>query len=96
MDFYLSTSIPSISVGQSLFMVYPPIYADVLRFMPLDCTLNIKGNTLKNYINSCTVTGLRLKMAFLDDLVLGSTYTLTINGLVNPTNPSAYVYKYCL
>ena len=96
LDFYLSTSIPSISVGQSLFMIFPPIFEDVLRFMPVTCTLNIKDNTLKNYINSCTVTGLRLKMPFLDDIVLGSTYTLTVNGIVNPTNPSANVYKYSL
>lgn len=96
MDFFLSTSIPSISVGQSLYMIFPPIYADVLRFMPLTCTLNIKGNTLKNYINSCSANGIRVKMPFLDDIVLGVTYTLTIQGIVNPTNPSANVYKYSL
>jgi hypothetical protein len=35
-------------------------------------------------------------MPFLDNLVLGSTYTLTVNGLINPTNPTSNVYRYSL
>lgn len=35
-------------------------------------------------------------MPFLDDLTLGSVYSLTINGLINPTNPSSDTYKYAL
>ena len=35
-------------------------------------------------------------MPFLDNLVLGSTYTLTVGGIINPTNPSSNVYRYSL
>lgn len=35
-------------------------------------------------------------MPFLDDLTLGSVYSLTLKGLINPTNPSSSVYKYAL
>ena len=96
MDFYLTSTMPSISVGQQLFLVFPPIFGDVLRFISPTCTLNIRGNTLKNYISSCSVTGLRLKMPFLDDIILGNVYTLTVDGIINPTNPSSNTYKYTL
>ncbi len=93
-DFYLPTTLSSIGVGQSLIMVFPPIYFDVLRFITPSCTLNIKGNTLKNYISSCYVIGMKLKMVFLDFIVTGSSYSLTIGGIINPTNPSSNVQKY--
>jgi hypothetical protein len=96
MNFYLSSSLAAIGVGQSLFLVFPSNFFDILRFISPQCILNIKGNTLKNYISSCSVKGLRLKMPFLDGIVIGSTYTLTINGLINPTNPSSNVFKYSL
>lgn len=78
MDFYLPSTIPSITVGQELFLVFPPIFEDVLRFIDPTCTLNIRGNTLKNYISECYVRGLKLKMPFLDDVVLSTTYSLTV------------------
>jgi hypothetical protein len=93
-DFYLPTTLTTIGVGQSLMMVFPPIYFDVLRFATPTCTLNIKGNTLKNYISSCSISGMRLKMVFLDYIVTGSSYSLTVSGLINPTNPSSNVQKY--
>ena len=93
-NFYLPTTLGTVSVGQSLFMIFPPIYFDVLRFIAPTCTLNLLGNTLKNYISSCSVYGMRLKMTFLDSLVLGSTYSLILTGIINPTNPSSKVYKY--
>ena len=75
-------------------MVFPPIYFDVLRFITPTCTLNILGNTLKNYISSCSVKGMRIKMIFLDNIVLGTSYSLTVGGIINPTNPSSNVQKY--
>jgi hypothetical protein len=39
---------------------------------------------------------MRLKMPFLDSLTLGSVYTLTVNGIINPTDPSSNTYKYAL
>jgi hypothetical protein len=96
LTFYLSTSLSSIGLGQSLFLIFPANYYDVLRFVTPTCTLNLLGNTLKNYLSSCSVKGMRIKMPFLDNLVLGSTYTLTVTGLINPTNPSANVYRYSL
>lgn len=93
-DFYLPTTLSSIGVGQALMMVFPPIYFDVLRFITPSCTLNIKGNTLKNYISSCYVVGMRLKMVFLDYIVTGSSYSLAIGGIINPTNPSSNVQRY--
>ena len=96
MDFFMPTTLGSVTVGQYLFMVFPPNFGDILRFVEPTCTLNIRGNTLKNYISSCSVKGLRIKMPFLDDLSLGSVYTLTIGGIINPINPSSYVYKYAL
>ena len=96
LTFYVDTVLTSVTVGQYLFLVFPPNFFDVLRFTTPTCTLNIRGNTLKNYISSCTVLGMRLKMPFLDDLSLGSVYQLTVNGLINPTNPSSYTYKYGL
>lgn len=51
MDFYLPSTLPSISVGQALFLIFPPMFEDVLRFIEPTCTLNIRGNTLKNYIS---------------------------------------------
>lgn len=96
MNFYIPTTLSSVTVGQYLFMLFPPNFGDVLRFVTPTCTLNIRGNTLKNYISSCSVYGMRLKMPFLDDLTLGSVYSLTVRGLINPTNPSSYVYKYAL
>ena len=93
-DFYLPTTLSTIGVGQSLMMIFPPIYFDVLRFATPTCTLNIKGNTLKNYISSCFISGMRLKMVFLDYIVTGSSYSLTVSGLINPTNPSSNVQKY--
>jgi hypothetical protein len=77
-------------------LVFPPNFANVLRFINPTCQLNIRGNTLKNYISSCTVAGMRLKMPFLDSLTLGSVYTLTVNGIINPTDPSSNTYKYAL
>ena len=35
-------------------------------------------------------------MPFLDNLVLGSTYSLTVTGLINPTNPTSNQYRYSL
>lgn len=92
----MSTSLSSIGLGQSLFLIFPATYFDVLRFVTPSCTLNILGNTLKNYVSTCTILGMRLKMPFLDNLVLGSTYTLTVGGFINPTNPTSNVYKYSL
>jgi len=94
--FYLPTSLSSIGLGQSLFLIFPATYFDVLRFVTPSCTLNILGNTLKNYVSTCSILGMRLKMPFLDNLVLGSTYTLTVGGFINPTNPTSNVYKYSL
>ena len=96
LTFYLSTSLTSIGLGQSLFLVFPANYYDVLRFMTPSCTLNLLGNTLKNYLSTCSVTGMRIKMPFLDNLVLGSTYTLTLSNLINPTNPTSNEYRYSL
>ncbi len=96
LTFYLSTTLSSVGLGQSLFLVFPATYYDVLRFVTPTCSLNILGNTLKNYVSTCTVSGMRIKMPFLDNLVLGSTYTLTIGGLINPTNPTTNVYLYSL
>jgi hypothetical protein len=91
---YLPTSLSSVGLGQSLFLVFPANFQDVLRFVTPACTLNLLGNTLKNYLSSCSVKGMRLKMPFLDNLVLGSTYNLLVSGLINPTNPSSNVYRY--
>lgn len=97
LTFYLSSSaLNSVGLGQSLFMVLPATFYDVLRFTTPSCTLNILGNTLKNYVSTCTVSGMRIKMPFLDNLVLDSTYTLTVGGLINPTNPTSNVYRYSL
>ena len=96
LTFYLPTSLTSVGLGQSLFMIFPATYYDVLRFVTPTCNLNIYGNTLKNYLSTCTVKGMRIKMPFLDNLVLGSTYTLTVGGIINPTNPSSNVYRYSL
>lgn len=96
LNFYVPSTLTSVGVGQYLFLLFPPNFADVLRFVTPSCQLNIRGNTLKNYISSCTVRGNRLKMPFLDDLTLGSVYSLIINGLINPTNPSSSTYKYAL
>jgi hypothetical protein len=96
LDFYIDSVLLSVTVGQYLFLVFPPNFFDVLRFISPTCTLNIRGNTLKNYISSCSVLGMRIKMPFLDDLTLGSVYQLTVNGIINPTNPSSYTYKYAL
>ena len=96
LTFYLATSLTSIGLGQSLFMVFPATYYDVLRFVTPTCTLNLLGNTLKNYLSTCSVSGMRIKMPFLDNLVLGSTYTLTMTGLINPTNPTSNNYRYSL
>ena len=96
LTFYLPTSLSSIGLGQSLFLIFPATYFDVLRFVTPSCTLNILGNTLKNYVSTCSILGMRLKMPFLDNLVLGSTYTLSIGGFINPTNPTSNVYKYSL
>ena len=96
LTFYLPTSLKSIGIGQTLFLVVPVTFSDVLRFISPSCTLNILGNTLKNYVSTCSVLGMRIKMPFLDNLVLGSTYTLTVNGLINPTNPTSNVYRYSL
>ena len=96
LTFYLATSLTSIGLGQSLFMVFPATYYDVLRFVTPTCTLNLLGNTLKNYLSTCSVSGMRIKMPFLDNLVLGSTYTLTLTGLINPTNPTSNNYRYSL
>lgn len=91
---YLPTTLGSVGLGQSLFLVFPANFYDVLRFASPVCTLNILGNTLKNYLSSCSVKGMRVKMPFLDNLVLGSTYNLIVSGLINPTNPSSNVYRY--
>ena len=39
---------------------------------------------------------MRIKMPFLDNLVLGSTYSLTVTGVINPTNPTSNEYRYSL
>jgi hypothetical protein len=94
LTFYLPTTLSTIGLGQTLFLALPATFSDVLRFVTPTCTLNILGNTLKNYVSTCTVGGMRIKMPFLDNLVLGSTYTLTVGGLINPTNPTSNVYRY--
>lgn len=96
LSFYLQTSLNSIGLGQSLFLVFPANYHDVLRFVSPTCTLNLLGNTLKNYLSTCSVYGMRIKMPFLDNLALGSTYSLTVSGIINPTNPSSNSYRYSL
>jgi hypothetical protein len=77
-------------------LAFPPNYADVLRFVSPQCQLNIRFNTAKSFISSCTVYGMRIKMPILISLTLGSVYRLTIKGLINPTNPSSYIYKHTL
>lgn len=96
LTFYLDTSLTTVGLGQSLFMVFPATYTDILRFVSPTCNLNIYGNTLKNYVSTCTVSGMRIKMPFLDNLVLGSTYTLTVGGIINPTFSTSNVYRYSL
>ena len=96
LTFYLPTTLTSIGLGQSLFLVMPATYYDVQRFLSPTCTLNILGNTLKNYVSTCSIKGMRIKMPFLDNLVLGSTYTLTVAGIINPTNPTSNVYRYSI
>lgn len=96
LTFYLPTSLTSIGLGQSLFLIFPATYSDVFRFVTPTCTLNLLGNTLKNYLSTCSVMGMRLKMPFLDNLALGSTYILTVTGAINPTNPSSDLYRYSL
>lgn len=96
LSFFLPTSLSSIGLGQSLFLVFPATYYDVLRFVSPTCTLNLLGNTIKNYLSACSVKGLRIKMPFLDNLVLGSTYSLTVSGVINPTNPTSNEYRYSL
>lgn len=93
-DFYLPSTLTSIGVGQSLIMVFPATYFDVMRFIKPTCILNIKGNTLKNYISSCSVRGMRIKMVFLDYIVTGSSYSLTVSGIINPTNPTSNIQRY--
>lgn len=39
---------------------------------------------------------MKLKMPFLDDVILSTTYSLTVDGIINPTNPSSNTYKYVL
>jgi len=96
LTFYLPTSLTAVGLGQSLFLVLPANFFDVLRFTSPTCTLNILGNTLKNYVSTCSVRGMRIRMPFLDNLVLGSTYTLAVGGIINPTNPSSNIYRYSL
>ena len=94
--FFLPTTLISVGLGQTLFLVLPATYYDVQRFLTPTCTLNILGNTLKNYVSTCSIKGTRIKMPFLDNLVLGSTYTLTVAGIINPTNPTSNLYKYSI
>jgi hypothetical protein len=96
MDFYLPNTLPSITVGQSLFLIFPPNYENVLRFVTPTCTLNARGNIIKNYLSSCSFRGLRLKMPFLDDMPLNTAFSLTVSGLINPINPSSHLHKYSL
>jgi hypothetical protein len=93
-QFYLASSLSTITVGQQLILTFPPIFSDVLRFASPTCTLTLTSNVLKNYINSCSVRGIRIKMPLIDTLVLGSSYILTVSGLINPTAMSPNYYKY--
>lgn len=93
-QFYLASSLKTISVGQQLILNFPPIFNDILRFASPTCTLTLTSNVLKNYINTCTARGLRLKMPLIDTLVLGSSYRLTVSGLINPTAMSPHYHKY--
>jgi hypothetical protein len=93
-QFYLPSSLSTITVGQQLIVTFPPIYSDILRFTSPTCTLTQTSNVLKNYVNICSVRGIRLKMPFIDTLVLGNSYALTITGLINPTAMSPNYYKY--
>jgi hypothetical protein len=92
-QFYLPSSLSTITVGQQLIVTFPPIYSDILRFTSPTCTLTQTSNVLKNYVNICSVRGIRLKMPFIDTLVLGNSYALTITGLINPTAMSPNYYK---
>lgn len=97
LDFYLPSTLPSsISTGQFLFLNFPAPYANVLRFVSPQCQLIIRGNTLKSFITSCSIYGLRIKMPIMNSLILGSVYRLTISGLINPSNPSSNIYKYMI
>lgn len=93
-QFYLASSLSTLTVGQQLILTFSPIFSDVLRFASPTCTLTLTSNVLKNYINSCSVKGIRIKMPFIDTLVLGSSYILTVSGLINPTAMSPNYYKY--
>jgi hypothetical protein len=79
-----------------MILTFPPIFSDILRFVSPTCTLTLTSNLLKNYFNTCTVKGIRLIIPFIDTLVLGSTYILTISGLINPTTMSPYYSKYTI
>jgi hypothetical protein len=93
-QFYLASSLKTITVGQQLIVNFPPIFHDVLRFVSPTCTFTLTSNVLKNYVSSCSVRGLRIKMPLIDTLVLGSSYILTINGIINPTTMSPNYFKY--
>lgn len=77
-------------------LLFPPIYSDIMRFIQPSCSLTILGNTLQNYLASCSVDGLRVVMPLQTSLALGSTYLLSLQGLINPSNPSSNVHKYSL
>jgi hypothetical protein len=97
LDFYLpSTLTTSINIGQFVLLTFPTNYKDILKFTTPKCTLNIRNNTSKNFISSCSVYGMNIKMPILITMPLGSVYTLTITGLINPSNPSPSTYKYAL
>lgn len=93
-QFYLASSLSTITVGQQIILTFPPLFSDVLRFANPTCTLTLTSNVLKNYINTCSVMGIRIKMPLIDTLVLGSSYILTVSGLINPTAMSPNYAKY--
>lgn len=35
-------------------------------------------------------------MVFLDYIVTGSSYSLTVTGIINPTNPTSNIQRYSL
>ncbi|KAL4506505.1 hypothetical protein ABPG72_000076 [Tetrahymena utriculariae] len=96
-NIYINPNVKPIVYGQAIMINFPPIYQYVLeQNIAPDCSVTSPINPLQNFVGSCHVSGLRIKMFVNQQMNPGNFYNLTVFTIRNPSRFDSSVYKWII